>query len=97
MVSLRSTLTAKWPRPVTKLECALGTDNNDEEERAVSFVLLEFVFYVQRANWADESLSLSSFKGAIRAIEAMESRIAIKNNRPERHRSKWENIFKLIA
>ena len=97
MTSLRSALTAKWPRAVTKLECALGTDNNSEEEKAMSFVLLEFIFYVQRANWANDSLSLSGFKGAVRAIEVVEGRIAIKNNRPERHRTKWEEIFKLIA
>ena len=97
VTSLRTALTAKWPRPVTKLECALGTDNNSGEEKAMSFVLLEFIFYVQRANWANENLSLSSFKGAVRAIEVVEGRIAIKNNRPEKHRTKWEEIFKLIA
>ena len=94
---MRNALTAKWPRPTSKLEWALGTDNNSEEEKAMSFVLLEFIFYVQRANWASENLSLSSFKGSIRAIEVVEGRIAIKNNRPERHRIKWEEVFKLIA
>ena len=93
MTSLRSALTARWPRAVTKQECVLGTDNNSEEEKAMSFVLLEFIFYVQRANWAGENLSLSSFKGAVRAIEVVEGRIAIKNNRPEKHSLKWNEIF----
>ena len=63
----------------------------------MSFVLLEFIFYVQRSNWEDKKLSLSGFKGMIRSIEVVENRIAIKNNRPEKHRTKWEEIFKLIA
>ena len=42
-------------------------------------------------------LSLSKFKGAIRAIEVVESRIAIKNNRPDKHKTKWEEIFKLLS
>ena len=95
VTSLRDVVAAKWPRTVTRQEWALGTDNNDEEEKAMSFVLLEFIFYVQRANWAGEKLSLSSFKGAVRAIEVVESRIAIKNSRIERHRTKWEEILKL--
>ena len=90
-------MTAKWPRAITKQECAFGTDNESEEERAMSFVLLEFIFYVQRSNWEDKKLSLSGFKGMIRSIEVVENRIAIKNNRPEKHRTQWEEIFKLIA
>ena len=83
VISLREAVTAKWPRAITKAECLLGTDNTGDEEKAMTFVLLEFVFYVQRTNWKSEDLSLAGFKSMVTAIEVVGGRIATKNSRPE--------------
>ena len=78
-------------------EWLLGTENDSQENRALTHIIMEFNYYVQRTNWKGNPLSLNEFKRGVRAMEYIERIIAMKKANIERHDIKWNHIFKLLS
>ena len=88
VTDLKSRIVAKWKTKPTKKEWILGTENENQEEKAITHIMMEFSYYVQRTNWKGEALSLAGFKRGIRATEHIERMIAMKRLKLESHEAK---------
>ena len=93
---LRERMAIRWDIKPSDKEWIIGMKNDTAEEKAVTFIVFELNHYIQIENWKGEELSLAAFKGKLRAIENVERRIAMKNNKINIHERKWEDIFQLI-
>ena len=93
---LRTRLAARWSSQPTKKEWLIGTNNDNQDERATTFIIMEFNQYVHLTNWKGEDLSLNSFKSLLRGTERIERLIAEKKLKQEQHSSKWNKIFDLM-
>ena len=77
-------------------EWLIGMKNENPEEKAYTYVILELNQYIQTTNWKGEELSLSKFKNGIRSTEHLERMIAEKKGKVNKHEEKWGKIFKLL-
>jgi len=97
--SFRDRIAIRWTEgePMTTKRWLLGSEYSNKTENAKNFIARELLLYIHSANWANEPLSVSAFKGILRASQKIEYSIADKNNRLEPHLIKWEAITPLLA
>ena len=93
---LRTRLAIRWQQTPTLKEWLIGMKNENPEEKAYTYVILELNQYIQTTNWKGEELSLSKFKNGIRSTEHLERMIAEKKGKVNKHEEKWGKIFKLL-
>ena len=94
---LRERLSARWRVAPNMKEWLMGTENNTQEEKALTYICLELNHYIQFTNWKGSDLSLADFKKNLRSTEFLERIIAQKKNRMETHDEKWRKIFNLLG
>ena len=94
---LRDRLSIRWEKKPDRKEWLFGTRNKDDEEKAMTYIAIELIHYVQNTNWKEEELSLAKFKGKLRATEYIERKIAMKKLKMAQHDQKWDHIFRMLT
>ena len=96
MNELRARLAARWNTKPKQKEWLIGTSDNSQEEKALTYICFELNHYIQITNWKGGELSLADFKKGICSTEFLERNIAQKRRKMEYHDEKWNKIFELI-